>query len=216
VIGEVTAVASNGMLVAVFVLFLLVARHGGERLADHPPPPALLGEIEARVQRFVRLMILFSFVTGSMVWLVLSALGVDFAGFFGLLAFLLNFIPTLGSIVATLLPIPLILLSPELSVTEKVLAIVLPATIQVCIGILQPRAQGHSLDLHPVTVLLTLIFFGMIWGLVGAFLALPITAVIKIVLERIPATQPFAALLAGDLGAVMREVDPDPAPPEVR
>jgi AI-2 transport protein TqsA len=210
-VGEVTAMLSQGTLVAVFVLFLLIARHAAPR-AGAPPPHPLMIEIEIRVQRFVRLMVLFSFVTGALVWMILGAFNVPFAGFFGLLAFLLNFIPTLGSIIATLLPVPLILLSPTLGVTEKVLAIALPATVQILIGLLQPRVQGQSLDLHPITVLLSLIFFGMIWGFVGAFLAAPITAVIKIILERIPATRPTAALLAGDVSALLEDDDPPDEP----
>jgi AI-2 transport protein TqsA len=85
----------------------------------------------------------------------------------------------------------------------------LPAAIQFVIGnLIQPRAQGASLELHPVVVLMALVFFGMIWGMVGAFLATPITAVIKIVLERIPVTQPLAAAMAGDLDVLLRGAEP--------
>jgi AI-2 transport protein TqsA len=120
---------------------------------------------------------------------------------FGFLAFLLNFIPTIGAVVATLLPVPVIVLSPDLSVATQVLAVAIPAAIQAVIGsFIQPKVLGRSFGLHPVSILLALIFFGMIWGLVGAFLATPITAVIKIVLERIPATRFVAALLAGTYG----------------
>ncbi|HXE52345.1 MAG TPA: AI-2E family transporter, partial [Tepidisphaeraceae bacterium] len=60
----------------------------------------------------------------------------------------------------------------------------------------------NALDLHPIVVLISLIFWSMIWGLAGAFLATPMTAVLKIVLEKIPATRPLAALLAGKLELV--------------
>ncbi len=124
----------------------------------------------------------------------------EFAWVFALLAFFLNFIPSVGAIVASLLPLPVILLSPDLSIAVRVLAIVLPAIIHFVIGsFVQPKMQGSALDLHPVVIVLALIFFGMIWGVMGAFLATPITAVVRIILGRIPFTRPLAEMLAGNL-----------------
>ena len=66
-------------------------------------------------------------------------------------------------------------------------------------SLLQPKMTGQSLDLHPVVILLSLLFFTMIWGAGGAFLAVPLTATFKIVFEKIPNTRPLAAALAGNL-----------------
>jgi AI-2 transport protein TqsA len=198
-LGEVTTIISNGVLVLIFMIFILLGRQAGPR-----HPTGLLGEIETRVKRYVVRMVLFSILTGVLVGLTLGVLGVEYAWVFGFLAFLLNFIPNVGAIIATLLPLPVVLLSPELSLTAQVLAIAIPGAIQFLIGIVQPKVMGGSLGLHPVTVLLALIFFGMIWGIVGAFLATPITAVLKIVLERTPATRPLAALMEGDLEVLSR------------
>ena len=124
---------------------------------------------------------------------------------FGFLAFLLNFIPNIGSIVATLLPVPVILLSPDLSWPARIAAVVIPTAIQFGIGnLLQPKLMGRSLDLHPVSVLLGLIFFGLIWGVVGMFLATPILGVVKILLERFEFTRSVGALLAGRLDSLRR------------
>ncbi|MGH7177264.1 MAG: AI-2E family transporter [Tepidisphaeraceae bacterium] len=197
-LGEATAIVSNGTLVVIFMIFILVGR-----AVRREEPSALLAEIESRVIRYVQQMMLFSAVTGALVAATLSILGVDYAGVFGFLAFLLNFIPSVGGIIATLLPLPVILLSPELSVTTKVLALAVPGGIQFVIGnLVQPKVMGEALHLHPVAVLMALIFFGMIWGLVGAFLATPITAVIKIILEKIDATRPLGLLLGGDVNAL--------------
>ena len=65
--------------------------------------------------------------------------------------------------------------------------------------------MGRSLDLHPIVILMSLIFFGIIWGIIGMFLATPITAVIKIIFEKIEITKPVAELLAGRLSALMAE-----------
>lgn len=195
---EVTGWASGTILVIIFTLFILFGRR-----SERHPPTGVMAEIELRVQRYISQMVMLSAVAGIMVAVVLGLLGVKYAAVFGFLAFLLNFIPTVGSIIATLLPLPLVLLSPELSPLAKMLALAIPAALQIYLGnAVQPRVLGNALDLHPIVVLISLIFWGMIWGLPGAFLATPMTAVLKIVLEKIPATRPLAALLAGKLELV--------------
>ena len=151
-----------------------------------------------------------SALAGVLVGLTLYLLHVEFAFLFGFLAFALHFIPTIGSIIATVLPLPVVLMSDDLSLTAKVLALVIPGIIQFFIGnIMHPKIQGTALALHPVTILVSLIFFGMIWGVVGAFLAMPIAGVTKIILERFPSTRPIAALFEGDLGTVSQALSGD-------
>ncbi len=117
---------------------------------------------------------------------------------FGFLAFLLTFIPNIGSIIATILPLPVALIDPELGMVSKILVLAIPGIIQFGIGnLLQPKMMGESLDLHPVVVLLSLIFFGTIWGIIGMFLAVPITAVVKIFLQRFGYTRAIADLISG-------------------
>jgi len=128
-------------------------------------------------------------------------LGIPLALVFGLLSFVLNFIPNIGSAIACLLPLPIVLVSPGISSTAAVLAIVLPAGVQFSVGnVIEPKLMGKSLDLHPVAVLGALIFWGMLWGMPGMLMAAPITSVAKIMFERWEITQPLAALLAGDVG----------------
>jgi AI-2 transport protein TqsA len=125
-------------------------------------------------------------------------LDVPLAIVFGLLAFMLNFIPTMGSVIATLLPLPVVIITPEISTTTAVLAIGVPALIQLVVGnIIAPKVMGDSLDLHPVAILMALIFWGMLWGIVGMLLAAPITGVIKLLLSKIPSMKPAAEIMAG-------------------
>ncbi|HSU66197.1 MAG TPA: AI-2E family transporter [Tepidisphaeraceae bacterium] len=197
-VGKVTDLASATLLVTIFTLFILLGRRGEKQKSL-----GMLFEIELRVQRYINQMVLLSAIAGILVGVVLAVLHVKFAAVFGFLAFLLNFIPTVGSIIATLLPLPIILLSPEMGPTAKILSIAVPAAIQIYLGnAVQPRVLGNALDLHPIVILISLIFWSMIWGLPGAFLATPMTAVLRIVLEKIPATRPLADLLAGRLSAV--------------
>jgi AI-2 transport protein TqsA len=116
---------------------------------------------------------------------------------FATLCFLLCFIPTLGSIVATLLPLPIALVQYH-EAWPVWLVILLPALVQIVVGnILEPKFLGRGLDLHPITILLSLMFWGLIWGIAGMFLAVPITAVLKIVLHRHPLTHHFSEMMAG-------------------
>lgn len=191
-IGSVVSIVSNGLLVIIFMLFMMA---GAGKI---PPPSSLRGQIERQIKRYMMTKVFASGLTGFLVGLTFVILGVRMALVFGLLAFLLNFIPNVGSVAATLLPLPIVVLSPDLSTFAKVMAFLIPAAIQMVIGnIVEPRLQGRSLDLHPVAVLLGLIFFGMIWGVIGMLLATPIVAMLKIVLERIELTAPVAELLAG-------------------
>jgi AI-2 transport protein TqsA len=194
----VTSIAdllATGSLVLIFMTFMLLGSKGEPR-----PVGSLLGAIEAGVQRYVLLLVAISLVTALLVGFTLMLLGVEFAWVFGFLAFLLNFIPTIGSIIATLLPLPVILMDPGLSPPVKVLAVLIPGAIQFTIGnLIQPRIMGQSQNLHPVVILLALIFFGTIWGIVGAVLAVPITGVLRVALERIPAMHLAAAWLEGKL-----------------
>jgi len=143
-------------------------------------------------------MLLTSGVTGVFVGLVLTILGVRFGWMFGFLAFMLNFIPNIGSIIATILPLPIALIDPQLSIISKILVLMIPGSIQFVIGnILQPKLMGETLNLHPVVVILSLIFFGTIWGIIGMFLAVPITAIAVISMQRFDYTRAIADLAAG-------------------
>jgi AI-2 transport protein TqsA len=154
--------------------------------------------VETRIKRYVLTMLVTSGITGVLVGLVLTVLKVRFGWMFGFLAFMLNFIPSIGSIIATILPLPVALIDPQLGIVSKVLVLAIPGGIQFVIGnLLQPKLMGESLHLHPVVVLLSLIFFGTIWGIIGMFLAAPITAVVMIFLQRFGYTRALADLAAG-------------------
>ncbi|MBN2592754.1 MAG: AI-2E family transporter [Sedimentisphaerales bacterium] len=191
--SSIMGVISNGLLVVIFMIFMIAGK--GTYKAS---PGSLWWEVESRIKRYVLTMIFTSGITGVLVGLVLTFLGVKFGWMFGFLAFLLNFIPNIGSIIATILPLPVALIDPELGMISKILVLVIPGGIQFLIGnLLQPKMMGESLDLHPIVVLLSLIFFGTIWGIIGMFLAVPITAVVKIFLQRFGYTRAIADLISG-------------------
>jgi AI-2 transport protein TqsA len=199
--NAVLGILSQGLLMLIFLVFLLL---GGTTRGTSAG--GMLGVVEARIRRYILTKVLLSALTGLLVGAVLMILGVDLALAFGLLAFLLNFVPSVGSIVATLLPLPVVLVSPDISMSTAILAVAIPAGIQLVLGnIVEPKIMGGSLDLHPVTILLALILWGMLWGIIGMLLATPLTAIMKIIFERIELTAPVAELLAGRLDALRAE-----------
>jgi len=110
------------------------------------------------------------------------------------------FIPTIGSIVATVIPAPVVLLQFGFG-WQLWIILAVSMAIQFTIGnVVEPKLLGERMDLHPITVLLFLMFWGLVWGLPGMFLAVPITAVLKIILSRIDTTEPLAELMAGRIG----------------
>jgi AI-2 transport protein TqsA len=191
-------ILSQGLLVMIFLIFLLLGGSGGDKQRGE-----VWSEVEAQIRRYLLTKTLISAVTGGLVGIVLTLLGIDLALVFGLFAFLLNFIPSIGSVIATLLPLPVVIMNPSVSPTVAVLAIAIPAAIQFVIGnIIDPNLMGQSLDLHPVSVLLALMIWGALWGITGMLLATPLTAIMKILFQRSALTAPIADLLAGRLDAL--------------
>ena len=195
-VGTATGLVSNGFLVVIFTIFLLAGRDA------HRVRSGVYGEIEARIRQYLAAKLAISTATGVLVWFVLAMFGLRMAALFGLLAFLLNFIPSIGSVIATLLPVPVAVAQFSNPWSPWTIAgvILIPGTIQMVVGnVIEPKMMGRGLQLHPVTILLSLTFWGLLWGIVGMVLAVPITASIRIVLMRFATTQPIGNLLAGEL-----------------
>jgi AI-2 transport protein TqsA len=102
-----------------------------------------------------------------------------------------------GSIIAVILPLPVLFLQFGAAWETATIMSIL-GVVQFLIGnIIDPKLMGVNLDLHPVTILLSLLFWGFIWGVAGMFLSVPMTAVLKLILDRYSLTKPLANLLAG-------------------
>jgi AI-2 transport protein TqsA len=191
--GTATTLISRGFLIVIFVVFLLIGRN------TRQPRTGIYAEIASTIRNYITTMTAIAAVTALLVGTVLWALGLQMAWLFALLVFLLNFIPNVGSIVATLLPIPVAV--AQFQDPWMVLAVVaIPGAIHLTIGnLIAPRLMGRGVELHPVTVLLALAFWGLLWGIVGMVLAVPIVGVVRIVLSRYGTTRPLAELLSGRL-----------------
>ncbi len=191
--GTVLGFISRFTLMAIFVIFLLSGRN------PKVIRKGVYADIDRDVRRYIATKVAVSSTTGLFVWIALSIMKLELAGVFGILAFLLNFIPSIGSIIATLLPIPIAVAQFSSPITIA-MVILIPGSIQMTIGnFVEPKIMGHGLNLHPVIVLLSLAFWGILWGIPGMFLAVPVTAVIRIVLLQFDTLKPIALALSGQL-----------------
>ena len=191
--GAIFGLITGVFFVMIFVIFLLVGRN------PHVEHSQVYTDIVQKIRRYVGIKVAVSGVTGVLVWAFLKSVGLQLAEVFGILAFLLNFIPSIGSIIVTFLPIPIAVVQFQSSPWLILLVVLVPGVTQNILGnIVEPKLMGEGLNLHPVTVLLALSFWGLLWGVVGMFLAAPITAAIRIVLMQFGTLRPIGNLLAGE------------------
>ncbi|WP_293679491.1 AI-2E family transporter [Thiolapillus sp.] len=137
-----------------------------------------------------------SALTGIVSYIILLWVSVDYVPFWALLIFMLNYIPTIGSMVAVLLPTTLALVQFD-TFGPFVTLLVSLGTVQVLIGnVLEPRLMGSSLNLSPLVVILALSLWGQMWGVTGMFLSVPITVISMIVLANFPQTRAIAVAMS--------------------
>lgn len=160
----------------------------------------IIESIISSVQRYLGTKTIISFITGILSIIVFYAFGLDFAIFWGFLIFLFNFIPNIGSIIASLLPVLFSLLQFGSFSTAFWMLLIL-SLIQLGMGnIVEPRMMGYSLNLSPMIVILNLVFWGYIWGVAGMFLSVPILATLTIVFEKIESLRFISVFLRGKTG----------------
>ena len=210
---------SNAILVMIFLVFMLLAKpYANDKLRAALPDRAdtIIGvsnAISAQIGVYLGSLFVISLVTGLLVWGALAWLGIEFAFTWGLLAFVLNFIPTVGSIVASLPPIAMALVQHYPSIWPVVGVALVLFAIQMTLGnIIAPKVFGDRLNLSPVVVLLFLVFWGWLWGITGALLAVPLAAAIQIALAHIPALAPLAVLMGSGHRYAKKKSAPPPAP----
>lgn len=147
-----------------------------------------------QVQRYLTLKTLISLATGVAVGIGAALLGVDFAAFWGLLAFGLNFIPNIGSIIAAIPAVAVALL--QLGVQHAIALAVIYLVVNILLGnILDPILIGRQLRLSPIVILVSLVFWGWTWGVIGAFLAVPLTISLRVALQTSERWAKLAALM---------------------
>ncbi len=203
--GSLTSILSYFVLILIFVFFMLLedryrndARLETGRLESGGPVRHIVGDIEEQIRKYLLVKTVISIFTGLVFGLVLWFFSVPLAILFGFLAFLLNYIPNFGPLISILLPTPFLVLNSDMSPTVAIICFALISTTQFVSGnVVEPRIMGKSFDVSPVFLLLALMFFGLVWGIIGMFLATPIISVIKIVLQGSRSGRVLAEIMAG-------------------
>ncbi len=204
ILNSISGLLSNGFLVILYVLFLILEeKFFSQKIValypkaeDHAKANQILNKINDSLGQYITLKTAVSLITGVLSYIALKMIGVDFPVFWAVLIFLLNYIPTIGSMIATLFPVVFALLQfgtygPALTV------LVFVGSIQVLVGnILEPKWMGNSLNVSSLVVLLALAFWGWLWGVTGMILCVPITVMAVIVCAQFPQSRSIAVLLS--------------------
>lgn len=188
--GTLVSILTNLMLITLFLIFIFMGKAAEDK-------PALVGNIQRQISFYLIVKIFVSLLAAGFTWIVLASIKTELASMLAVLTFVLNFIPNIGPFISTLLPMPVLFLQYGFD-WHILLALILLTAIHFIIGnILETKWLGKGMDLDPIVVIASLLFWAIVWGIMGALLAVPLTAIIKMALERNETTKPLADLLAG-------------------
>ncbi|MBS9774873.1 MAG: AI-2E family transporter [Tenacibaculum sp.] len=212
--NNISDVLGNTFLIIIYAVFLLLEESSfAKKLKNifvneerYKNIQLLNTKIENSISNYLKLKTFVSLLTGVLSYVILIIVGVDSAIFWAFLIFLLNYIPTIGSLIGTLFPAIFSLiqfgeLSPFLIVLFSV------GFIQVIVGnIIEPRVFGKSLNLSPLVTIISLALWSQIWGITGMILSVPITVILIIIFSQFEKTRPIAILLSenGDIENIER------------
>ncbi|MCV9388757.1 AI-2E family transporter [Reichenbachiella ulvae] len=203
-IDATTTLFGDAFLILIYVIFLLIeetifplklkAFYPDE--SEQEKKQDLFYKMDQNIGRYLRLKTLVSFMTAALSYVALIIFGVEAALFWSLLIFVLNFIPTIGSLIATVFPaLFAILQMAELAPFVYIMLSV--GAVQIIIGnVVEPKLMGTSLNLSSLVVVLSLTIWGGIWGIMGMILSVPITVMMIIVFEEIPSLRFIAVALS--------------------
>ncbi len=207
IVSPLTVIAGNAAAIMVYTAFLLWERRTlpikiATFARDHKQQEAIertLKIIGERIRRYLAIKTLASSLVSSMSYVAMIIIGIDFALFWAVLAFFLNFIPYIGSIIAVAFPITLTLVQPDISdpLTTFLIALISLAAIQQLVGsLIEPRWMGTTLNLSPLFILLSLAIWSSIWGVVGMIISIPIMVIATIIFSQFEGTRVLAVIMS--------------------
>ena len=202
-VGSIGGFASETLLVLLILAFMLAGRN---QLIEKIPHAfetetatkivSVVEDVNGQIQQYIVAKSLLSLMTALISMLILYLFGIEFVLIWGVLTFVLNFIPNVGSVIATILPLSLAMIQLDGIISVAWLGMSLFG-VQFLIGnVLDPKFVGDRIGISPVTILFALVAWSWMWGLVGMFLAVPLTVLMKIILENIDSLR-FIAVLMG-------------------
>jgi len=201
--GSFLSLLGNLIVVVLLMFFILagsgdliskvhfsMARRHSQRLAS------MIETVDVRVRQYLITKTLISLGTGALTTIILLILGVDFALLWGFLTFLLNFIPNIGSAISVVFPLLISFLQFDSLATPLLVLVLLGATQFAMGNVVEPKLMEFSLNLSPLLVLVSLFFWGWIWGVWGMILAVPMMSTLKIIFENTETLEPIAVLMS--------------------
>lgn len=201
-----TNIASNLGVILVYVLFLGLEyqtfdgkiRAMSKSAKSLATTRAIINQIGNDINAYLRIKTGMSMLTGVLTYASLTAFAIPYAEFWALLIFVLNYIPTIGSIIAVAITLLAVSVQFTSYTTFAILAGLLIG-IQLVVGnIIEPRLMGKNLNLSPLVILLSLAFWGSIWGVIGMFLCVPLMTIINIILSKFESTHRLAMMFAAN------------------
>jgi len=204
--GFASQSVTNSTLVFIYLLFLYFERASFRKKMDkiHKKVPNMekldnvIRTLGKDLVGYFNIKVIASFVTAVLCFFVMKWFKLDFVWLWAFVVFILNFIPTIGSILATILPCLLGLVIFDNVIDAVFMAMAITA-IQFTIGsVIEPKFQGDRLNLAPLMILLSLAIWGAIWGVVGMFLAVPIMVTINATLSQFETTKPLAMFFSSN------------------
>ncbi len=202
--GIMTDLGRNVGIILIYILFLLLEYHSFNlKLTTLIKDPEKLASIQTMIEKisvqihsYLKIKTFVGLLTAVCSYLIMLIIGVNFPDFWALLIFLFNFIPNIGSIVATIFPCLLTLVQFH-SYYPFFIVLAALSTIQFLFGnVLEPRLLGRSFGLSPLAIIVSLSIWGYLWGIVGMFLCVPIMVIITIIFANFKATLPISILLS--------------------
>jgi AI-2 transport protein TqsA len=203
--SAVTSFVANTMLVLLLMVALIIGRRRFDERLDLAAGHAtgrmkasarVLDAIDAGIQRYMLLKTGLSLAVGLCFWLLLTLLGADFAILWGAFAFVMNFIPTVGPILATIPAVVMLFLQFGDALGYALFASALVGVIPALFGnIIEPKVFGDSLNLNFFAILFALVLWSFLWGASGAVLSVPMMMAISLICREVPALRPAHELL---------------------
>lgn len=199
-------IVSNVFLVLVYLGFLIASRHAFERKAvklfrsreRRQEARQVFLRVRDAVERYLWIQTITGLIIAVASWLVMVALGLESALFWAFLIFIVNYVPIIGAAAAIVLPALFAVVQFDGYLRPALLLGALFAITFVVGNILLPRMQSDSLNLDPLIVLLSLAFWGAVWGLTGVFLSTPLTVLAMVILAQFDGSRWIAVMLSGD------------------
>lgn len=211
-INSITGLAQQFVLILIYVVFLLFEQHTIPRKIKalnwtkerNENFKTIVGQANSATKTYLAVKTGASILTAVLSFTALYFIGVDFPVFWAFIIFLLNYIPTIGSMVATFFPSVVALVQFD-TLGPFFAVMIIITSLQFLIGsFLEPRLLGNSLNISPFVIILSLVLWGLIWGVVGMLLCVPLTVIMIIILAQFPSTRAIAVMLSrnGKIGEV--------------